>query len=327
MTRRTMVQAARTRSERVEYLPTAATGKAKNGRLRVHRVLDVPLEEVSGICLHRGRARGRSLIAVGDCEATVAWVSLPSSNSESLDWRTKTLTTVHGSRFPKRDPQIEAICADGAGRLLLLQEWPPRVEVVDPGASRVVASIELAVEGRGAIARSWSDPKGSHGEGVVLLPGGHLLIAKEKRPAALIEFGPPGSPSRGLVRGGALADGARWPIGKGEHRFIALAAWQPDKALAEACEDFSDLAVGPDRRLYLLSDKSAAIARMHDLAPGGGTATCAAAWRMQELNGKPEGLAFTAEGHAIVALDKRKARNNLVLLEPAIAGVERRART
>ena len=70
------------------------------------------------------------------------------------------------------------------------------------------------MEGRGEIARLWSDPKGSRGEGMVLLPGGHLLVAKEKKPATLIELGPPQSRSRGLVRGGALADGERWLIKK-----------------------------------------------------------------------------------------------------------------
>jgi hypothetical protein len=34
--------------------------------------------------------------------------------------------------------------------------------------------------------------------------------------------------------------------------------------------------------------------------------------------GKPEGLAFT-QGRAIVGLDTRKSRRNLVLLEPAVA--------
>jgi hypothetical protein len=68
----------------------------------------------------------------------------------------------------------------------------------------VVASIDLAVEGHSEIAQAWSDPKGSRGEGAVLLPGGHLLVAKEKKPAAFIEFGPPHSRSRGLLRGGAL---------------------------------------------------------------------------------------------------------------------------
>jgi hypothetical protein len=83
-----------------------------------------------------------------------------------------------------------------------------------PEALSVVASIDLVVEGRGEIARAWADPKGSRGEGMVLLPGGHLLVAKEKKPAAFIEFGPPNSRSRGLVRGGALANGGRWPIKK-----------------------------------------------------------------------------------------------------------------
>ena len=183
----------------------------------------------------------------------------------------------------------------------------------------MVASIDLAVEGRGKVARAWSHPKGSRGEGAVLLPGGHLLVAKEKKPAALIEFGPPHSRSRGLVRGGVLADGEPWPIKKGHHRFVALAIWLPDKTLAKTCADFSDLEIGPDGYLYLLSDKSSTIARLDDLPGRGGTAALLDAWQLGDLDGRPEGLAFTAQGRAIVGLDTRKARRNLVLLEPAVA--------
>jgi len=155
------------------------------------------------------------LIAVGDRVAKIAWFSQPRSDGGRIDWHTSNIAKLSGSMLPKHDPQIEAVCADGLGRVLLLQETPPRVELIDPEALKVVASIDLAVEGRGEIARAWSDPKGSRGEGTVLLPGGHLLVAKEKKPAAFIEFGPPHSRSRGLVRGGALADGERWPIKKG----------------------------------------------------------------------------------------------------------------
>ena len=45
---------------------------------------------------------------------------------------------------------------------------PPRVEFIDPDALKVVASIDLAVEGQGEIGRAWSDPKGSRGEGMVV---------------------------------------------------------------------------------------------------------------------------------------------------------------
>jgi hypothetical protein len=299
--------------------PSMGKGKSNKNRLRVRRVVDVPLREVSGICVRRRRNHRKSLIAVGDRAAKIAWFSQPRSDRGRIDWHTSKISKLPGSMLPKRDPQIEAVCADGLGRILLLQETPPRVELIDPKALKVFAWIDLVVEGREGIARSWSDPKGSRGEGVVLLPGGHLLVAKEKRPAAFIEFGPPGSRSRGLVRGGALADGERWRIKKGHHRFVALAIWLPNKTLRKTCADFSDLEIGPDGYLYLLSDKSFTIARIDDLTVGGGTASLVDAWRLSDLDGKPEGLAFTAEGRAIVALDTRKPRQNLVLLEPPIA--------
>jgi hypothetical protein len=297
----------------------AKKGKPAQDRLRASRVVDVPLREVSGICLRRGPKGKMALLAIGDHKAQLAWLSLPAPDDGPLDWQATKLASLPGSDLPKSDPQIEAICADGGGRVLLLQESPPRCELIDPDLSRAIASIHLIVEGKSDLARSWSDPDGSRGEGAVLLAGGHLLIAKEKKPAALLEFGPRGARPRGLARGAALAPGARWPIDNGTHEFVALATWFPAESLATACDDFSDLEIGPDGRLYLLSDKSATIARIDDLRPEGGAAACTAAWRLEDLDGKPEGLAFDAEGRAVVALDKRKARNNLVLLEPAIA--------
>ena len=293
--------------------------KLNKDRLRVCRVVDVPLREVSGICLRRSRNGRMALIAVGDRVAKIAWFSEPRSDGGRINWNTSSIAKLSGSMLPKQHPQIEAICADGLGRVLLLQETPPRVELIDPKALKVIASIDLVVEGRGEIARAWSDPKGSRGEGTVLLPGGHLLVAKEKNPAVFIEFGPPHSRSRGLVRGGALANGEQWPIKNGHHRFVALAVWLPDKTLAKTCSDFSDLEIGPDGCLYLLSDKSFTIARLDDLPAGGDTAAHLEAWRLGDLDGKPEGLAFTAQGRAIVGLDTRKPRRNLLLLEPAVA--------
>ena len=305
--------------------PLVRSGKSKKNLLRVRRVVDVLLREVSGICLRRSRNRRKFQIAVGDRAGKIAWFCPPRSDAGRINWHTSNIAKLSGSMLPKRDSQIEAVCADGVGRVLLLQETPPRV-LIDPKALKVVASIDLAVEGRSEIAQARSDPKGSRGEGAVLLPGGHLLVAKEKKPAAFIEFGPPHSRSRGLLRGGALAEGERWPIKKGHHRFVALAIWLPDKTLAKTCADFSDLEIGPDGYLYLLSDKSSTIARLDDLAAGGATAALLDAWRLGDLDGKPEGLAFTARGRAIVGLDMRKPRRNLVLLDPAVAQLRGRGR-
>src|SRR5215471_3160953 len=120
-------------------------GKAKSNKLRVRRVVDVPLREVSGICLHRSRNGRKFLIAVGDRVAKVAWFSQPRSDGGRIDWHTSNIAKLSGSMLPKRDSQIEAVCADGVGRVLLLQETPPRVELIDPKALKVVASIEFSV--------------------------------------------------------------------------------------------------------------------------------------------------------------------------------------
>ena len=60
-------------------------------RLRVRRVVDVPLREVSGICLRRGRNRRMSLIAVGDHAAKVAWFSLSRSDEGRICWHTRNI--------------------------------------------------------------------------------------------------------------------------------------------------------------------------------------------------------------------------------------------
>jgi hypothetical protein len=291
----------------------------RHERLHAYRVMDVPLREVSGVCLRRGPGGELTLLALGDRAAVAVWFEQPHDDLAALEWQRTDLAQIEGTRLPKDDPQIEAVCADGAGRVLLLQESPPRTEFIDPLARRVVASIALDIPGHDALARSWADPAGSKGEGAVLLRGGHLLVAKEKDPLALIEFGPPGAAPMGLSRGGALLAGEAWSVAPGDHRYVPLAVWQPDEALEKACADFSDLEVGPDGHLYLLSDRSGAIARLGDLPASGGTVSALATWRLGELDGKPEGLAFTPNGRAIVGLDTRRARHNLVLFEPPIA--------
>ena len=66
----------------------AENGKSNNNRLQVCRVIDVPLHEVSGICLRRGRNGRMHLIAVGDRVAKIAWFSLPRSDGGRIDWHT-----------------------------------------------------------------------------------------------------------------------------------------------------------------------------------------------------------------------------------------------
>ncbi len=297
-----------------------AQRRKRETTLSVLRTEDVPLQEVSGVCLRREAGGDMALVAFGDRTSIAAWVDLPSDDRGAYVWETVDLADVEGSMIPRDDPQVEAVCADGAGRILILQESPPRVELLDWAGHRVVARIALEIPVGHPLHESWVDAEGSQGEGAAFMRNGHLLIAKEKDPAAFIEFGPDGDAPSGFDLESALHGGERWPTIEGDGVFVPLAVWTPSIKLQGACQDFSDLEVGPDRRLYLLSDKSAAIVRVGELAPDDAVARADEVWQLPTLEGKPEGLALTRNGRAIVALDTKKASQNLVLLEPPIAG-------
>ena len=61
------------------------TGKSNKNGLRVRRVVDVPLHEVSGICLRRDRNGRLFLIAVGDRVAKIARFSESRSDEGRID--------------------------------------------------------------------------------------------------------------------------------------------------------------------------------------------------------------------------------------------------
>jgi len=292
--------------------------KDEHDGLKPVRIADVPLEEVSGICLRREVDGGMSLVAIGDRAAVITWSSLPDDDEGDLSWHHAQLSRLAGTELPAEDPQLEAVCADGAGRVLLLQEAPPRAEVFEADRT-LVCAIALDVPPGHQLAEAWDDPEGSRGEGAVLLANGHLLVAKEKGPPAFIEFGPAGETASGVAPDTVLPPGATWPAPEGQVTFEPLATWMLGEDLADACRDLSDLEVGPDGQLYVLSDASASIARLDALTVGTSGATAATVWRLRDLDGKPEGLAFTANGRAMVALDTKKARHNIALVEPPIA--------
>jgi len=53
------------------------------------------------------------LIAVGDRAAKLAWFSLSGSEDVRIDWHTPSIAKLSGSKLPRHNSQIEAVCADG----------------------------------------------------------------------------------------------------------------------------------------------------------------------------------------------------------------------
>jgi hypothetical protein len=108
------------------------------------------------------------------------------------------------------DGAMVATEGKNVGRVLLLQEGPSRVLVLSAGLARVEAVVELAVaSGQPGFGREWADDDNARGEGLLLMARGHMLVAKQKDPVCLIEFGPAGDAPLGVSPETLLAPGAR----------------------------------------------------------------------------------------------------------------------
>lgn len=279
----------------------------------------IPLAEVSGLALGRDDRGAPALLAIGDRAASVAVADLADGVGD-LVWRTLDLREAEGSRIPHRDPQLEALAADGARGVLIVQEWPNRAEFVDAATRRVRARIALEVDETAPqqLRRSWRDASCSHAEGVVLLRDGHLLVVKEKDPVALLEFGPAGAVPQGFGPDRWLGLGEQWQIGEGDIALTALAAWEPTASVADSCPDLSDAAIAPNGDLVLVSDQGCAILVIHPAPPTpepwAGRFDTVASWRIEGLEGKPEGIVVLPEGDILIACDRKKVKGNLYLV-------------
>jgi hypothetical protein len=162
------------------------------------------------------------------------------------------------------------------------------------------------------LREAWLGDRSSRGESLVLADRGHLLVVKEKDPTAILEFGPAGDDPVGWRRGGPTA-----PPGPGDATLTVLATWWLSGELAKWLPDVSDVTLGPDGRLYMLSDQGSAIARLPDvLDPRGGEVEAAATWRIAGSPENAEGLVILADGTVLVGLDTKSPRRNLLQLSP-----------
>ncbi len=272
---------------------------------------EIPLREVSGLASGPG-LRGPLLVAVGDRGPDVAFAAiLPSADHASQigAWERIDLSALPAPLGVPRVEQAEAVALDGGGSAVVLIEDPALLLVLDVREPRLTAAYRLVVDGIDALEDSWTTEAGSRGEGVVLMRGGHVLVVKEKRPAGLVEFGPPGDAALG-VSAGTMLVGAPWEPPKAPE-LVALAWWAGDGTLA----DHSDAAVSPDGTLYLLSDQTSAVGEVRlPLRPGDATAPIARSWSLDRGIEKAEGLCFLPDGTALVAVDRAGHGRNVAFL-------------
>lgn len=274
---------------------------SKPPKLKVRDVADVPLRELSGLALRDGE-----VLAVGDREPTIFTAPV---ESWPLQWHGTDLAELE---LPDGGTQFEAVVPAGDHTVLVLQEQPARVLQIDLAGPALLGTLTLEVPAGHPLRESWLGDRSSRGESLLVTARGHLLVVKEKDPAAILEFGPTGDAPVGWRRGAATV--APTPT---DATWTVLATWWLDDALTEQLPDISDATIGPDGCLYLLSDQGSSIARLPDsLEASGGTVGAVAVWRIAGRPENPEGLVILADGTPLVGIDTRAPRRNLLRLEP-----------
>jgi hypothetical protein len=284
----------------------------------------LPLTEISAFALRQGEA-GTELIAVGDDDFGVLCVPLSEDGqlgeSERSDlWRKLPMDVVASSD----GSQFEGVACDGGGRVLVLQEGPGRVLVLSRHLDTLLHTIRLIVDpDEPDFGEKWHDDDNARGEGMVLLRDGHLLIAKQRKPIRLIEFGPPGADPLGVSHDTLLPADASYevPARDGEVELAVLASWRlADGEDEDAFESINDLACDADGRLFLLSSRARRIACIEGaLQADEKHARFAEVWDLPDgtpggEDDRPEALALPFEGAALVGIDTKKPGDNVAFI-------------
>ena len=280
-------------------------------RLVLSDVIDLPVVEASGIAV-RQTERGTVVLVVGDRTAEVG-ACLIGTGGELDDWTTIDLAELPGWPTPDGDSQFEAIAADGGSLVAVMREDPPVVLVADTGNRELRAEIRLTAPAGSVIDGQWDDAS-SRGEGLVFLRGGRLLVAQEKRPRALIEFGPIGTEPTGLSSDDFLGPGESWEAPTGQVDFVPLSMWKLKSAAKKALGDVSAIGTDSQGNLWLLSDKSQRVGRLDLHTPldpdDDELRDLDEIWDLPKGAEKPEGIAAIGDGRVLVVLDTPSTSGN-----------------
>jgi len=291
------------------------------GRVRHHADVEqisrwtVPLPEISGLS-SRAVEGGMLLLALGDDQVAFALATVV--DGVPGEFSVVTADDV-GARpgYEERATQLEAVAVDGAGRAWLLTEGTSMVGGVDLAERRIVSRLQIDTSTVPELHASWSKKNASRGEGMLLLRDGHLLVAKEKKPAGLVELGPRGHEPHGVSAQTLLGPDEAWTPPSDGDGLAGLAWWPWEGSGTSDLHDLSDLAPDHDGGVWVLSDQSRCLTRLVLPLEPGGPIEVSGTEELPKTIAKPEGLAFLGDGLIAVADDRKDTRDNLTILRLA----------
>jgi uncharacterized protein YjiK len=258
----------------------------------------LPIREVSGLAGRAGR-----YFAIGDRSSTVVTFRLGGDAGVTL---TDVVKHNPAPAPGKKGSQYEAVTLDGKGNVVVLSELG-EVIVLGADCDRETASTQLDWSSVNPLVHGHVDDN-SLGEGMVILSSGHILVALEKSPTALIEFGPAGEAALGFPTSSAVLGAAFAPA----EQLVALHAWEIDDS---HLPDLSEISVGPDGALWGLSQEGGNIVRFErTLGPDEARASVKDHYALPSEIVGAEGLVFEGT-RPVVARDRSAKSKNLFILD------------
>lgn len=286
-----------------------------NGRLGVIGHARIDGKELSGMAARRSAAVGTELLIISDVSYRVS--SIGFKDNFASDQFFYDLKNIIPGFYSKSDSQWEAIAADKS-RVFIMRENPGEVFVFSGDLKTFLQAIILKIPKSSPLHAAWTADPNSRGEGMILLKNGHILVIKEKDPVQLIEFGPQNDLAEGFKPGEAVGMDENFPLPVGtEVEFFPLKYWDVGNDSNALISDVSDLAVGPDGKIYALSDKDSRIAALENvLKPTETKFKVKASWTLSDKVAKPEGLVITSSFEPLVTSDDADIGRNLFYLRP-----------
>lgn len=220
----------------------------------------LPIPEVSGLGKRKiPHTESTEMLAVGDRTSTIVRIMVDQPARTSAGMRPQLVfKRQEVKRLPSdldgsgRESNWEGVAGDASGHMFIVCERTSELLVLAPDFT---FARRVPLRHKHEHAR--------HGlESLLLLRGGHLLVATQRDPVALLEFGRSGDQPLGLSADSVLPAGTPMQLPQGE--LVAVSRW---KVYDHRLRSINDLAAH-DGEVYAVSSKSRCVARLSPLAPG-----------------------------------------------------------
>ena len=301
--------------------------EAEGKKLRVLRTFFVPLKEISGMV----RGEANEIFVIGD-DAPLLGVVTNDGNELELT-QTHNFTRTLWQKFFLCPGAQNDICSELSRTITseweglyyypksqqvgLLQESTGSILTFDRNMRSIKSHVVLDF-----MLKTGKDTNSSNslGEGFLPLASGRVLVAREKFPAAIVEFGTLGESPQGYqAKDTELADSlVTNDDAQDRHTLYPLHNWYftppPRDEDEDTPCDLSDITTASNGKLYGVSQTCRQVYQFDDLSPRRDKIKITAKWDLPNQMATAESLIIIEEGVFLVAVDTKEDINSIFLL-------------